>query len=76
MSVKEVSLYCLGGGPIQYFGLDPFDPVWSDPKLQGVLDTSIFIHYASVIQFWKALAIHIKKIQKDYRTQYLEAPIV
>ena len=26
MSVKEVSLYFLGGGPIQYFGLDPIDP--------------------------------------------------
>ena len=26
MSVKEVSLYFLGGVPIQYFGLDPIDP--------------------------------------------------
>ena len=25
MSVEEVSLYYLGGGPIQYFGLDPID---------------------------------------------------
>ena len=23
---EEVSLYFLGGGPIQYFGLDPIDP--------------------------------------------------
>ena len=26
MSVKEMSLYFLGGVPIQYFGLDPIDP--------------------------------------------------
>ena len=26
MSVKELSLYFLGGVPIQYFGLDPIDP--------------------------------------------------
>ena len=26
MSVKERSLYFLGGVPIQYFGLDPIDP--------------------------------------------------
>ena len=26
MSVEEVSLYFLGGVPIQYFGLDPIDP--------------------------------------------------
>ena len=26
MSVKEVSLYFLGGVPFQYFGLDPIDP--------------------------------------------------
>ena len=26
MSVKEVSLYFLGGVPIQYFGIDPIDP--------------------------------------------------
>ena len=26
MSVEEVSLYFLGGDPIQYFGLDPIDP--------------------------------------------------
>ena len=26
MSVEEVSLYFLGGVPIQYYGLDPIDP--------------------------------------------------
>ena len=26
MSIKEMSLYFLGGIPIQYFGLDPIDP--------------------------------------------------
>ena len=26
LSVKEVSLYFLGGVPIQYFGLDPINP--------------------------------------------------
>ena len=31
----------------------------SESKLQGVLDTSISIQYASVIPFWKALDIHI-----------------
>ena len=31
----------------------------SKSKLQGALDTSIFIRYASVIPFWKALDIHI-----------------
>ena len=31
----------------------------SDSTVQGDLDTSIFIQYASVIPFWKALDIHI-----------------
>ena len=26
LSIEEVSLYFLGGDPIQYFGLDPIDP--------------------------------------------------
>ena len=33
----------------------------SESKLQGALDTSIFIQYVSVIPFWKALDIHISK---------------
>ena len=31
----------------------------SESKLHGVLETTIFIQYASVIPFWKALDIHI-----------------
>ena len=31
----------------------------SESTVQGDLDTTIFIQYASVIPFWKALDIHI-----------------
>ncbi len=31
MSVEKISLYFLGGDPIQYFGLDPIDPRSSFP---------------------------------------------
>ena len=34
MSLVEVSLYILGGGPIQCFGLDPIDP-WSSLLIMG-----------------------------------------
>ena len=34
MSVKEVSLYFLGGVPIQYFGLDPINPSTQSIKSQ------------------------------------------
>ena len=42
MSVKEMSLYSLGGDPIQYFGLDPINPRSSLPFFTLTCSTKIF----------------------------------
>ena len=42
MSVKEMSLYFLGGVPIQYFKLDPIDPWSSYVYLNSLLISHFF----------------------------------
>ena len=58
MSVKEVSLYFLGGVPFQYFGLDPIDPrssfiYFQDIEIGWVLPA--LKHNFMDILFWKQI---------------------